>query len=102
MSCGTFPVAGNIESVREWITPGENGLLFDQSDPDALASALIEALTSDALRSCAVPLNQKLIADRADYGVSMHKADAFYKQLIAQNKSAGSQKGSHERDTASR
>ncbi len=100
MSCGTFPIAGNIESVREWITSGENGLLFDQSDPDALASALIEALENNALRSRAVPLNQKLIQERADYSVSMHKADEFYAQLIAA--SAGGKKGSHERDTASR
>ena len=85
MSCGTFPVAGNIESVREWITSGENGLLFDQSDPAALASAILEALRNDALRSAAAPLNQKLIADRADYAVSMQKADAFYRHLIARS-----------------
>ena len=96
MSCGTFPVAGNIESVREWIVSGENGLLFDQSDPAALAQAILEALRNDALRNAAVPLNQKLIADRADYAVSMRKADAFYQHLIAR-----SEKEIHERDTAS-
>jgi len=82
MSCGTFPVAGNIESVREWITTGENGLLFDQSDPAALAQAVLQALDDAPLRDRAAPLNQKLIQDRADYGVSMSKADAFYHQLI--------------------
>lgn len=83
MSCGTFPVAGNIESVREWIKSGENGLLFDQSDPASLAQAVIQALGDAALRDRAVPLNQQLIRDRADYGVSMHKADEFYQTLIA-------------------
>ena len=97
MSCGTFPVAGNIESVREWITNGENGLLFDQSDPASLAQAILEALRNDALRSRAVPLNQRLIAERADYGVSMRKADEFYRQLIADSRSAESRKESHER-----
>ena len=29
MACGCIPVAGDIESLREWITPGLNGLLFD-------------------------------------------------------------------------
>ena len=86
MSCGTFPVAGNIESVREWITSGKSGLLFDQSDPAALASVILEALGNDALRSAAVPLNQALIAERADYGVSMQKADQFYQRLIAQSR----------------
>ncbi len=95
MSCGTFPVAGNIESVREWITPGENGLLFDQSDPQALAAALLAALRDDALRERAVPLNQALIAARADYAVSMGKADAFYRELISHSKGEG-----HERAAA--
>jgi len=97
MSCGTFPVAGNIESVREWIVSGENGLLFDQADPAALASAILEALRNEALRGAAVPLNQTLIAERADYAVSMQKADLFYQHLIAHSK-----KETHERDAASR
>ncbi len=83
MSCGTFPVAGNIESVREWITSGENGLLFDQSNPKALADAVLQALRDVPLRARAVPLNQTLIQDRADYAVSMSKAEAFYHQLIS-------------------
>ena len=97
MSCGTFPVAGNIESVREWITSGENGLLCDQSNPASLAQAILEALRNEALRSRAAPLNQRIIQERADYAVSMHKADEFYRRLIAQNKEV-----SHERDSATR
>jgi glycosyltransferase involved in cell wall biosynthesis len=33
MACGCFPVASDLESIREWITPGVNGLLVDPSDP---------------------------------------------------------------------
>ncbi|RPH74349.1 glycosyltransferase, partial [bacterium] len=29
IACGCFPVAGDLESIREWITPDANGLLFD-------------------------------------------------------------------------
>ena len=29
MACGCFPIAGDIESIREWITPGKNGMLID-------------------------------------------------------------------------
>jgi glycosyltransferase involved in cell wall biosynthesis len=32
MACGCFPVAGDLESIREWITHGQNGLLFDAND----------------------------------------------------------------------
>ena len=31
IACGCFPVAGDLESIREWITPNENGLLFDSN-----------------------------------------------------------------------
>ena len=92
MSCGTFPVAGNIESVREWITSGENGLLFDQSDPAALAQAILRALGDELLRRAAVTLNHRLIQDRADYQTSMHKADEFYHQLIARNEERNERK----------
>ena len=40
LACGCFPIAGDIESLREWITPGENGLLVDPGDPEALAEAI--------------------------------------------------------------
>ena len=37
MACGCFPVAGDLESIREWITPNENGLLFDSTNPGSIA-----------------------------------------------------------------
>ena len=85
MSCGTFPVAGNIESVREWIVSGENGLLFEPSDSASLAEAVLQALCDAPLRDRAVELNRRLIEARADYQTSMQKADEFYHQLIAMN-----------------
>ena len=33
MACGCLPVVGDIESMREWITPGVNGLLADAASP---------------------------------------------------------------------
>ena len=85
MSCGAFPVAGNIESVREWITDGENGLLFDQKDPAALAAALLRALDDESLRRTAGERNQRLVRERAAYDAVMPQAEAFY-QSVAQSK----------------
>ena len=85
MSCGAFPIAGNIESVREWITDGVNGLLFDQKDPAALAAALLHALDDDALRRAAGERNQRLVHERAAYDAVMPQAEAFY-QSVAQAK----------------
>jgi glycosyltransferase involved in cell wall biosynthesis len=42
MACGCTPVAGDLDSIREWITPGINGLLVDPGDPQELAEAICE------------------------------------------------------------
>lgn len=81
MACGCFPVAGDIESLREWITPGVNGALSAPDDPQALAEAIVRALTNPSLRSSAAIFNQKLIAEKAEYGQVMAQAEAFYRRL---------------------
>lgn len=40
MASGLFPVVTDIPGNREWIRPGENGLLFTVGSPMALAEAL--------------------------------------------------------------
>jgi len=81
MACGCFPVAGDLESIREWITPNENGLLFDATDPQSIASAMISALENKNLREKAAGLNQVIIADRAEYRLNMQRAEEFYTEV---------------------
>lgn len=81
MACGCLPVAGDLESIREWIQPGENGLLIDPSDPQALAAAILRGLNDPALRSQAASRNAALIAERAEYTRSMARAAEFYEKL---------------------
>jgi glycosyltransferase involved in cell wall biosynthesis len=83
MACGCFPVAGDIESVREWITDGVNGLLCDPTDADALGRALIRALGDRQLRESARPHNARLIAERADYDKIMKQAEELYLEVAA-------------------
>jgi glycosyltransferase involved in cell wall biosynthesis len=82
MACGCFPVAGDLESIREWITPGRNGLLVDVNDPGSLADAIVTALDRPDLRTEAASLNQRLISSRAEYGQCMSRAFEFYKSII--------------------
>jgi hypothetical protein len=81
MACGCFPVAGDLESLREWIIPGKNGLLVDPRSPQALAQAIIAALSDTQLRLSAREQNTRLVAERADYRRVMPQAEAFYRQL---------------------
>jgi glycosyltransferase involved in cell wall biosynthesis len=81
MTCGCFPIAGDIESIREWITPGVNGLLVDPDQPEQLASAVISALLNDVLRREAAVYNRTLIQERADAGIVQTRIEVFYDQL---------------------
>ncbi len=80
MACGCLPIAGDIESIREWIVPGENGLLIDPRSPTDLAAAILRALRDENLRRRARDANARLIAERAEYRRCMAMAQAFYEQ----------------------
>ena len=82
MACGCFPVAGDLESIREWITPNKNGLLFDSTNPQSIADAIIEAIENKNLREKAAGLNQEIISAKAEYANNMDRADKFYKKAI--------------------
>ena len=78
IACGCFPVAGDLESIREWITPDENGLLFDPNDPRSTANAIVAALENKNLRQKAAGLNQNMITARAEYKHNMQRVEEFY------------------------
>lgn len=82
MACGCFPVAGDLDSIREWITPGRNGLLVDAADPAALAGAILRALNEPVLRQQAADENAAIIAERAEYTRNMARAAEFYERLV--------------------
>ena len=81
MACGCFPIAGDLESVREWITPNQNGLLVNSGDPHSIADAILLALAREDLRREAAGLNAKLIASRAEYTRCMELAGKFYEEV---------------------
>jgi glycosyltransferase involved in cell wall biosynthesis len=82
MSCGCFPIAGDIESLREWITPGVNGLLVEPEKPQALAEALLIALSQPRLRSAAAEINLKLIESRAEINLVRAQLQVFYQRFF--------------------
>ena len=81
MAAGCFPVAGDIESIREWIRHGENGLLCDPASPESLAAAVIRALEDEELRIRAALSNRQEVLARADHVAIMQDAEKFYAEL---------------------
>lgn len=82
MACGCFPVASDLESIREWITHGQNGLLFDSNDPQSIAESILLGLEREDLRRDAAGLNANLISAKADYDVNMKKVEDFYSSVM--------------------
>lgn len=82
MACSTFPICGDLESIREWITHGENGLLVDPTNPKSLADAIVWALKDSTMRKRAAKINAQIIAERADYNMDMQKAGDFYQSVL--------------------
>jgi glycosyltransferase involved in cell wall biosynthesis len=81
IACGCFPVAGDLESIREWITPNENGLLFDSNDAQSIANALCAAIENKNLREKALVTNREIILTRAEYRQNMQRAEEFYEKI---------------------
>jgi glycosyltransferase involved in cell wall biosynthesis len=83
MACGCFPVAGEIESLQEWIEDGVNGLLVDPRDPDLLAKAILKAVADQTLRQEAAALNKQIVASRASLSATLPEIQSFYDQFLA-------------------
>ncbi|MDO9300452.1 MAG: glycosyltransferase family 4 protein, partial [Anaerolineales bacterium] len=81
MACGCFPIAGDLESIREWITPGQNGLLVDPNNPQSIADAILIALEREDLRHEAAGLNAKIISARGEYTQNMKLVGEFYEKV---------------------
>jgi glycosyltransferase involved in cell wall biosynthesis len=88
MASGCLPVAGNIESVREWVDDGVNGLLCDAASVESLAVAMIRALEDETLRHRARERNMPMIAERVAYERVMQRAEAFYEETIRRKRNA--------------
>jgi glycosyltransferase involved in cell wall biosynthesis len=82
MACGCFPVAGDLESVREWITDRENGLLCEPNDKKSIAGAISLALGDPQLRARAREVNTRLVIEQAEYDTVMAKAEDLYRQVL--------------------
>lgn len=82
MACGCYPIAGDLESVREWIQPGINGSLINPADPEALADAVVHAIGNLELRQKAAEINYRQIIEKAEYKSVMQRALKFYRNFI--------------------
>lgn len=82
MACGLPVIASDLPSLREWITPGENGLLVPARDATALAEAVIGLLNDPARREDFGRRGRALVRQRADHHSEMSRMEALYASLL--------------------
>ena len=83
MYSGSFPICGDLPSIREWISPGKNGYLVDPSDAQQVASSILDALANKTLRTTAAAINRELVSARADRSKTREQAEALYRTLAS-------------------
>lgn len=82
IACGCFPVVGDLESLREWIEPGKNGILFDPSDARRLAEVVSAVIADPGRRAVAQDLNRELVKRRADRTTVTDNIEDFYRSIL--------------------
>lgn len=83
MYSGSFPICGDLPSIREWITSGKNGILVAPSDARQVAHSILDAMGNLSSRKEAVVMNRELIRTRADRDATREQAETLYRKLAA-------------------
>ncbi len=81
MAAGSFPICGDIDSIREWITDGTNGLLVQPDDHPSLSGAILKILKDENLRKRGVQINRRLVAQKAEQTTILKDLKKFFQQF---------------------
>jgi glycosyltransferase involved in cell wall biosynthesis len=81
MSVGAFPIVADLDTQREWITDGENGILVPPRTVAALADAIALALGAPSLRKAAAERNRAIVAERGTNETQMARMEQLYVRL---------------------
>lgn len=81
MALGCLPVVGDIDSLREWIENGRNGILVNPHDPKSIAEGIIEGIRNTILRQQAMLINQEIIRERVDANKVRLTIRDFYNEI---------------------
>jgi Glycosyltransferase len=66
MAMGAFPIHSDMESIREWVQDGVNGLLFPVNDIPALNACITKALNDEDMLIKAQKVNWDITKHRMD------------------------------------
>ncbi len=82
MAMGALPVHSNMESIREWIDHGQNGLLFPVDDKEALKQMILKGLSDKSLFDAAQKHNFMLAKEQMDEKKIQEQTDSMIRQIL--------------------
>ena len=80
MSCGMLPIVGDVDSIREVISHGMNGLIFKTESALELCEALSKGLELDFEKIAAI--NHEIIKTKYEYEACMVDVEKFYESIL--------------------
>lgn len=81
MACGAVPVVSDLPVFRDWITPGQNGMIVPVRDEIATAQAIVHLLHNPELCQHIAQRNRQLVIERADHRRWMQQVETIYFEL---------------------
>jgi len=82
MACGLAPIVTDIDGNREWITDGENGLLFPPKNHVALAEKAIQLIENEDLRKLFGKRCYQIIKQKASWEDCVAKMEQIYQSIL--------------------
>jgi L-malate glycosyltransferase len=82
MACGCPVLVSDIPGNCEWVTPGENGWLFPDGNPEALAQAILTAFEHRKNLPEMGRNARQLVEKRADWDINFPKLFDAYKLVL--------------------
>jgi glycosyltransferase involved in cell wall biosynthesis len=83
MAAGALPIMSPLDSIREWIEDGHNGLLAPPLQADKIAAAIRRAATDDELWQRARRVNWDIIGERANRARVREQVLGYYRSLVS-------------------
>ncbi len=71
-----------LEANREWIAPGDGGVLFPAGDAAALAAGVRQVLDDVAFAGAARARNRRVVEARGDWNANLGRVEAIYRELV--------------------
>jgi glycosyltransferase involved in cell wall biosynthesis len=82
MASGSYPICGDLESLRDWIDDGRNGSLVPAGDPTTVAGVVVRVASDPMLRRQAAERNKQIISERAEWHGVMSRVEEFYRAIV--------------------